>query len=809
MLKYRRKILAIIIKYLFIVAGCLLCDDILDKYELLKLLDIDIISMIVLKDVVNILIGIAIILGIIYFLKREISEIHILLKENEYILKIFLALLEIVLIHKSFSDKEILSVFIMEIGAIYIILELECSKLFKYKFSTKSSISSYTEKPVVGRTYLSKNQIKALDQLIKLLDARTSMDSFNIGLIGEWGSGKTSITETMIYELQRRKRKQAQYFILKIDVHTLRNSRSVIEYVKDFFTDIFKAYGIGEFSSRNNVAFWSTIAGMIDDVGSPITISNFFERTADGIFCDTENERMLFVKKIQRLLKISKRKNIIFIIDDVDRSEIEEQVIKILMEFASINGIVSIVSLKKQYDTNLKLWNREEVVDSEEKKVDMKKESEYLNKYIHFRIRIEEAPHIEYEKSITEYIIEEFEGTDRNKICYLLAKERKERLSIFSELERINSEEVKTKGYIESGQCNVLTELFMYNLENLNLTFGQYFETLVLEYLYHSKELWGHVSRMLSTDPKLWEENLHTFSFNWTNIYRNEEYDWIQQLKDNAYMILWTLSELIEAINWIQEEKIKIPNDIEDYTDLYEYWMIQKYRLGEYESWEERKKRKIIYGKTIYGEIQRIHDVVINNADADMLAKLIQSRKFREIRNYFVMKFKVVANYVKAIYSLVDFVYYIRRIMNNYRSFKMQIREAEFLNLNYLDYLIKDWTMTEATKVVLENIKERWLEIQDENMELINVSVDVFIDNILYANYITRFGTRYVNGELKDAKIFLYHGVKCNILVISKEEVEDYNFIYLNVNGFDIQNVNEKEKEEIKKLADKIWQKEK
>ena len=72
----------------------------------------------------------------------------------------------------------------------------------------------------------------------------------------------------------------------------------------------------------------------------------------------------------------------------------------------------------------------------------------------------------------------------------------------------------------------------------------------------------------------------------------------------------------------------------------------------------------------------------------------------------------------------------------------------------------------------------------------------------------TRFGTRYVNGELKDAKIFLYHGVKCIILVISKEEVEDYNFIYLNVNGFDIQNVNEKEKEEIKKLADKIWQKE-
>ena len=45
-------------------------------------------------------------------------------------------------------------------------------------------------------------------------------------------------------------------------------------------------------------------------------------------------------------------------------------------------------------------------------------------------------------------------------------------------------------------------------------------------------------------------------------------------------------------------------------------------------------------------------------------------------------------------YLLYDFISYIRSVMNNYRLFKMQIREAELLGLAYLDYLINDWQPT-------------------------------------------------------------------------------------------------------------------
>ncbi len=34
---------------------------------------------------------------------------------------------------------------------------------------------------------------------------------------------------------------------------------------------------------------------------------------------------------------------------------------------------------------------------------------------------------------------------------------------------------------------------------------------------------------------------------------------------------------------------------------------------------------------------------------------------------------------------------YLRSILYNYRTLKKQLREAELLNLNYLDYLVKEW----------------------------------------------------------------------------------------------------------------------
>ena len=52
------------------------------------------------------------------------------------------------------------------------------------------------------------------------------------------------------------------------------------------------------------------------------------------------------------------------------------------------------------------------------------------------------------------------------------------------------------------GNYNILTELFLCNLEKQDKGFGDYFEGIVLEYLYHSKELLPFIRKMLLTKPE-------------------------------------------------------------------------------------------------------------------------------------------------------------------------------------------------------------------------------------------------------------------------------------------------------------------
>ena len=77
---------------------------------------------------------------------------------------------------------------------------------------------------------------------------RKSTDSFNIGLIGDWGSGKTSITDTLIYELE----KENKYFFLKISALTFNETGNIIEYVKNFFGNLFKRYETFLYNSPSN-----------------------------------------------------------------------------------------------------------------------------------------------------------------------------------------------------------------------------------------------------------------------------------------------------------------------------------------------------------------------------------------------------------------------------------------------------------------------------------------------------------------------------------------------------------------------------
>ena len=48
----------------------------------------------------------------------------------------------------------------------------------------------------------------------------------------------------------------------------------------------------------------------------------------------------------------------------------------------------------------------------------------------------------------------------------------------------------------------------------------------------------------------------------------------------------------------------------------------------------------------------------------------------------------------------------LRNVLNKYRTFKMQLREAELLNMNYLDYLIKEWQPREQVRDNIQKMKD-------------------------------------------------------------------------------------------------------
>ena len=145
------------------------------------------------------------------YTKSELTEIHILLKKHLLMIKFILICLMIISFYKSYNTLLMIS-FIFEFLLIYCLLDYESSKQYMHDFSQQNGISNYTEQTVIGKDKLTNNQRRVYDQLEKLISKRKSTDSFNIGLIGDWGSGKTSITDTLIYELE----KENKYFFLKV-----------------------------------------------------------------------------------------------------------------------------------------------------------------------------------------------------------------------------------------------------------------------------------------------------------------------------------------------------------------------------------------------------------------------------------------------------------------------------------------------------------------------------------------------------------------------------------------------------------------
>lgn len=102
-----------------------------------------------------------------------------------------------------------------------------------------------------------------------------------------------------------------------------------------------------------------------------------------------------------------------------------------------------------------------------------------------------------------------------------------------------------------------------------------------------------------------------------------------------------------------------------------------------------------------------------------------------------------------------------------------------------------------------ENMKKSWPIIEELNIAL--PSLNAFINNVLFENYVLKFGNRFFRNELEGGRMYLYHGKDTKIIVISKKEKSMKENIFLDISGNRIDNLNEMDICNIESKNNFIW----
>ncbi|WP_099468462.1 P-loop NTPase fold protein [Konateibacter massiliensis] len=766
--------------------------NILNTFGMLRVFDINMIPILSMRHVAII----NVILIAIFFLwsvkKDVISGIHITVKNYAYSIRMGLFLFGIITWVKCKNNYALELTFMVEILFLFLILEYEVTRIFVYKeIDTQKKISNYTEKSVVGRTQLTQPQEKALYQLIKVLDRRTFEESFNIGLIAAWGKGKTSITDTLVEELQDRQKGENKYFLLKINTQTFNGTGNIVEYVKEYFYCLFKKYGIVSFEGKANVAFLSTLASMLQDAGAPTTMADALSGKNSSYFYDIENERQLFSRRVQKLLLISGRKNIIFIIDDADRGDIKLKVLQLLGEFAHIRGIISIISLDE--DENVVLRHSVNGCNGEDNSINTDDYAVYnmLDKYIHIRVKVEDSLHIENEESIKRQILLANNNIPRIEKRFVDCNCLNNEISIFSDVKDYQTTRMVSSNHFSVDDASIFTELFFDNLGINEKSFGKYLEDIVMDYIYRSKELSPYIQKMLQINLTEWDLDLWSVYSNWTSagINADDNFDWLMRLRNTSNQYFYNICYLTEGLLGIEDDKIEVKQEIEDLQDVYDYYFQKKFSIPG-ETWEKRNQTKVHYS----GFTDSIR-IIFTMEEGVEINNFIKSNKYIEASLIVKSKLNPVSNLLTQVALLADFVAYMRKITNNYRTFKMQLRESELLELNYLDYLIKEWKSNSKATILIEEIKMQFEFLKD--IQFTWFSLNSFINMILFNTYITDFGRRYIDLDWQNCRLWIYYGENRKLVVISRKLDKQAKHTIVDTVGNPVNNVSQSEMQAI------------
>ncbi len=221
------------------------------------------------------------------------------------------------------------------------------------------------------------NRSGTIYQLYKIISTCKSRRSFVIGLIGEWGSGKTTILKNV-----KKKISEDSKDIIVIDDFEPWVFGTQESLLISMYDTILKHIGI-KFSVSKNRNNAKKLSAIVSDISSSVTNISGIGRLLDLLSFDNDDDINSLKEELSMFLN-AQNKTVVFIIDNIDRAESDNIIMlfKIIATVFDLPHLVYILSFDKK---------RVEEILCDTKKINPKYFEKIINKEIYIpSLRLEQ-----------------------------------------------------------------------------------------------------------------------------------------------------------------------------------------------------------------------------------------------------------------------------------------------------------------------------------------------------------------------------------------------------------------------------------
>ncbi|WP_315282618.1 P-loop NTPase fold protein, partial [Fusobacterium hwasookii] len=335
----------------------------------------------------------------------------------------------------------------------------------------------FLEKPIISKENDLLGRAKVASYLAKEIEYYKNKDSLTIGIVGKWGSGKTSFINMVLENFKG----NDKYIVIKFNPWNMSSRKQLIS---DFFLQL-----------SNNIKKENKNDKIIETIGKSLgTLSKFFkplalippfsllgtigditEKASRFIneYLEAEKEDLETIKRSidTELEKLDKK--IIIVIDDIDRlcdDEIRE-IFQLVKSIADFKNTIYILSYDK------------EIVTKALDKTQQDKGEEYLEKIVQVPIELPNITKLELEniflKKIEQLIEDkekELDYQDLNELLYIMPQ-------IFNNIREIER-------YINSISLGIYYAKRELNIcDYLSINLIKFFETDLYNYILKSEKI--------------------------------------------------------------------------------------------------------------------------------------------------------------------------------------------------------------------------------------------------------------------------------------------------------------------------------